>query len=203
MRTEIEKLIASDTEPVYALSGYLQQLAVERKGEFWDCIKELILQGNENQQFVGLSFLSFEEHEFQTELIDIFTSKINPQSVSNLLTPILRMIKNLQRIDLVPYCQNVLASALERKDSRTIEMAFRTILSLEWKSALNQILDRVENGSTSQVIDTMAFFKSTHSSSDWNDLLKTLNDPHRKKIEKLEKEILLRSQNHYERLFDK
>jgi hypothetical protein len=77
-------------------------------------------------------------------------------------------------------------------------MAFTTILILNWKIILKEIVEKIQNGDIKKVIDTMAFFKHTHTKSDWKELLNTLPEAEKMKIQKLKSEIDIRVSNHYD-----
>jgi hypothetical protein len=199
MENEIKSLMEIDVEPVHMLSGYLHRLQDNKKGEFWAILKDLSLRGNEQQKFIALSLISLEgQDELQAILLDEFVITTLPTSPSNLLSAILRMIINQHRVDLVPYCQGLLKAATLNDDIMIREMAFRTILALNWKIILKEFAEKIQKEDIKKIIDTMAFFKHTHTKSDWDELLNTLLEAEKMKVQKFKSEIDNRCNNHYD-----
>ena len=202
IKDDIEKII-SDKEPVYALSGYLHRLPIEKKREFWISIKNFILNGHENQKTICLAFISLEENDLIEDLIDHLIISINPKNASKNLASVIGIIQVLKRKDLVPYCEDALKAALKRNDRMVIEISFRTLIIIDWHKAIDHLLHRLEEGNENQIVDTLAFFKHIHSEEVWLEFLNMLNESNQNKIKNITKKITLRCKKHYNLMRDR
>jgi len=201
MDAKVMKIIESDREPVYTLSEYSRKLSKSDQDRFWDSIKHLAITGGMRQRRIALWLISNENRNLQIEMIDGLIKSVSPEIHSILLPPILRMIKNLNRLDMIPYCQNALTYASSRNDVETSVMAFRTLLLMNWESAYEHIVSVIRSSDVKTIVDNFAFFKSTHDLANWEILLGTLSKSDRDLIYSLDKEINLRCRDHYQKLY--
>lgn len=196
-KEHLSELIHKSDEAVYDVSAFLNE--ADNRDVVLKDVLNLCMNGTPKERFICLTVLANEQPELLKEKLPFLTSEILHTLDSNqrITLPVLSTIMNLKLVEYVQFCSKLLEYAKENDLPQIKSMAFRVLISLDWKSVQDSLQQVIEQGNERKVVDTMAYFRLKNGDVEFESFLSSLPEELQQKVSNLDIAISGRLETHY------